>query len=103
MSSPTPSDSTTFKPTNPVINTTTNPPKKEEEVKKSSNNISLILYFLFGVIAAYLSWTCNIRANYDMFTKIVSAFFAFLIGPLYILNYIVFRYDFCHKCVIVNK
>lgn len=53
--------------------------------------ISSVISFLIGVFAAYLSWSCNTIQGYNIFPKIVFAFFAWIFGLFYLILYGLFR------------
>jgi hypothetical protein len=65
-----------------------------------ANNISSITFLLMLIInsySAYLSWECNSNKGYPLVLKVVFSFFAFMFGSLYLLYYILFRFDDCNK------
>jgi len=53
------------------------------------------LPFIIGLIAAYLSWTCNTAKGYTFMEKVIFSFFAYIFGGIYILYYFMVRYDEC--------
>jgi len=59
--------------------------------------LSVALSFAMGAFAAYLSWTCNTALEYDVFVKVISAFFAFMFGLVYVVLYALLRWDVCRK------
>jgi len=72
----------------------------EDYNNNKANNISTITFLLMLLInsyAAYLSWECNSGKEYPLVLKIVFSFFAFTFGSLYLLYYILFRFDECNK------
>lgn len=72
----------------------------EEYNNNKANNISTITFLLMLIInsyAAYLSWECNSKKDYPLVLKIVFSFFAFMFGSLYLLYYILFRFDDCNQ------
>jgi len=74
--------------------------KKEEAfenapVTSTAYLVSTIVSVLFGIIAAYLSWSCNTEAGINVGLKIVYAFFAFIFGGIYLLFYLLFRAGRC--------
>jgi cell division protein FtsL len=74
----------------------------EEEYHNNNraNNISSITFLLMLIInsyAAYLSWECNSNKEYPLVLKVVFSFFAFIFGSIYLLYYILFRFDECNK------
>jgi len=74
----------------------------EEEYNNNNkaNNISSITFLLMLIInsySAYLSWECNSNKEYPLVLKVVFSFFAFVFGSLYLLYYILFRFDDCNK------
>jgi hypothetical protein len=73
---------------------------EEEHNNNRANNISSITFLLMLIInsyAAYLSWECNSRKDYPLVLKVVFSFFAFIFGSLYLLYYILFRFDECNR------
>lgn len=76
-------------------------PSKDE----SSNNsfavfsvggvVAMVIGALIGFVAAYLSWSCNTALSYNVALKVVFAVLAFTFGILYILLYMIMRYDTC--------
>jgi hypothetical protein len=79
--------------------------EEEDETNSSASKIStgtFILLLLINSYAAYLSWECNTNKNYPMMLKIVFSLFAFMFGSLYILYYMLFRFDDCNKFVEEN-
>lgn len=73
----------TFETTTPVAVSTT------------SYLVSSVFSILFGILAVYLSWSCNTEAGINTGLKVVYAFFAFIFGGLYILFYLLFRAGRC--------
>jgi len=74
----------------------------EEEyiINSKANKISSITFLLMLLInsyAAYLSWECNSNKNYPLAMKIVFSSFAFIFGTMYLLYYVLFRFDECNK------
>lgn len=59
--------------------------------------ISVILSILLGLLAFYLSWTCNTALGYHIVIRTFFGVFAFLFGLTYILLYILMRWDTCAK------
>jgi len=74
----------------------------EEEDNTSDNSASkistgtFVLLLLINSYAAYLSWDCNTSKNYPLMLKIVFSLFAFMFGTLYIMYYMLFRFDDCN-------
>jgi len=74
--------------------------EEEYVINSKANKISSITFFLMLLInsyAAYLSWECNSGKNYPLAMKIVFSLFAFIFGTLYLLYYVLFRFDECNK------
>jgi hypothetical protein len=66
----------------------------------SATNIStgtFILLLLINSYAAYLSWDCNSAKNYPLMLKLIFSLFAFMFGTLYIIYYMLFRFDDCNS------
>jgi hypothetical protein len=64
------------------------------------SNVSVLSFIVMIVInsyAAYLSWECNTANNYPLNLKIIFSFLSFMFGSLYIVYYILFRFDTCNK------
>lgn len=52
-----------------------------------------IIAFLISIGAAYLSYTCTWKGSVqNVFFRMITAFFAFMLGPIYIIYYILFNY-----------
>ena len=64
-----------------------------------SNN-TFILMLIINSYAAYLSWTCNTKNNYPLPLKLVFAFFSFMFGSLYVIYYMLFRFDTCNEFTV---
>jgi hypothetical protein len=74
--------------------------ENEYENNNKANNISSVTFLLMLIInsySAYLSWECNSNKNYPLVLKVVFSFFAFMFGSLYLLYYILFRFDDCNN------
>ena len=61
------------------------------------DNIYIILLyivtFLISIFAAYLSFTCNWKGMIDnILIKLIFAFFAFMLGPFYLIWYFLVNY-----------
>ena len=75
----------------------------EEEEYQNNNkatkisNITFILMLIINSYSAYLSWECNSKKGYPLVLKVVFSFFAFVFGSLYLLYYILFKFDDCNK------
>jgi hypothetical protein len=77
-----------------------NEDEEEYIVNSKANKISSITFLLMLLInsyAAYLSWECNSGKNYPLAMKIIFSLFAFIFGTLYLLYYVLFRFDECNK------
>jgi hypothetical protein len=61
-----------------------------------SNN-TFLLMLIINSYAAYLSWTCNTKNNYPLSLKLVFALFSFMFGSLYVIYYMLFRFDTCNE------
>lgn len=61
------------------------------------SNVTFLLMLLINSYAAYLSWECNTNNGYPLPLKIVFSFFAFIFGTMYLLYYILFRFDQCNN------
>ena len=71
-----------------------------EANEKAASNISsttFLLMLLINSYAAYLSWDCNTLKKYPLPLKIVFSFFAFMFGSVYVLYYMLFKFDDCNK------
>ncbi len=68
-----------------------------EKKAEMYSNITFFIMLLINCYAAYLSWECNSANNYPIGLKLIFAFFAFMFGTVYILYYILFRFDDCNK------
>jgi len=70
--------------------------------ENSASKIStgtFILLLLINSYAAYLSWDCNSSKNYPLMLKLIFSLFAFMFGTLYILYYMLFRFDDCNTFI----
>jgi len=91
-----------------VTNITAELPESTEDmvVNKKAESLStttFILMLLINSYAAYLSWECNSKNNYPLVLKLVFSLFAFMFGTLYILYYILFRFDSCNTFTNPNS
>lgn len=57
--------------------------------------VSFVIGIVIGVVAAYLSWSCNSALQYNIALKIFFALMAYIFGLFYIILYIIMRYDTC--------
>lgn len=57
--------------------------------------VSFVVGIVIGVVAVYLSWTCNTALQYGTALKVIFAILAYLFGFLYIILYMIMRYDTC--------
>jgi len=72
----------------------------EMETTKNANMVSnntFLLMLIINSYAAYLSWTCNTKNNYPLPLKLAFAFFSFMFGSLYVIYYMLFRFDTCNQ------
>jgi hypothetical protein len=61
--------------------------------------IDAVMFFLgiiVGLYAAYLSWMCNGKVGYPVFIKAVFAVFAYLFGLIYLILYLIMKWDVCY-------
>jgi len=84
------------------VNVDENESEDEEEyvINNKANKVSSVTFLLMLLInsyAAYLSWECNSNKGYPLALKVVFSFFAFIFGTMYLLYYILFRFDDCNK------
>ena len=56
-----------------------------------------MLMLIINSYSAYLSWECNSKKGYPLALKVVFSFFAFIFGSLYLLYYILFKFDECNR------
>ena len=63
----------------------------KQKSSSSGGSVTLILFFLFSLWAAYLSWSCNTTNLIGIGWKILYSFGAFIQGIFYILNYYLFK------------
>lgn len=88
-----------------VISEMENDEQEQEEEEEYHNNnkaskisnITFILMLIINSYAAYLSWECNSNKGYPLVLKVVFSFFAFVFGSIYLLYYILFRFDECNQ------
>jgi hypothetical protein len=83
--------------------------EEEDEAEYVTNNkankvssVTFLLMLLINSYAAYLSWECNSNKGYPLALKVVFSFFAFIFGTMYLLYYILFRFDECNRFNINN-
>ena len=63
----------------------------------NSNFLCVFVYLIFGTCAAYLSWQCNEKYNNNLPSKILFWVAAFLFGPIYLIYYLIVKYNMCNK------
>ena len=85
-----------------IINQMEDEEDEEEEYQNNNkaskiSNITFILMLIINSYAAYLSWECNSNKGYPLVLKVVFSFFAFVFGSIYLLYYILFRFDECNQ------
>lgn len=59
--------------------------------------LSTILGLVIGLYAAYLSWQCNSKVQHNIFLKVIFSIFAFFFGLVYLILYLLMRWDVCRK------
>jgi hypothetical protein len=64
---------------------------------------TFILLLLINSYAAYLSWDCNTAKNYPLMLKLIFSLFAFMFGTLYIIYYMLFRFDDCNTFDLLSR
>jgi hypothetical protein len=57
--------------------------------------ISISVWVIIGLYAAYTSWSCNSQSGIKTSFKIVYAIFAFLGNAMYLFYYMIFRAGYC--------
>jgi hypothetical protein len=85
--------------TNIIVENDDNEEEDENISDNSASKISngtFILLLLINSYAAYLSWDCNTAKNYPLMLKLIFSLFAFMFGTLYIIYYMLFRFDECN-------
>jgi hypothetical protein len=85
---------------NMIINEDDIEDEDEYVINNKANKVSSVTFLLMLLInsyAAYLSWECNSNKGYPIALKVVFSFFAFIFGTMYLLYYILFRFDDCNK------
>ena len=60
---------------------------------------TFILMLIINSYAAYLSWDCNTNKNYPVMLKVVFSLFAFMFGSMYIIYYMLFKFDDCNQFI----
>ncbi len=73
---------------------------EESQIDASASKIStgtFVLMLLINSYAAYLSWDCNTSKNYPLMLKVVFSLFAFMFGSIYIVYYMLFKFDDCNR------
>lgn len=71
---------------------TTPTPGPTEMEKKSQMSPLISFGMLIGILAAYLSWTCNTAQGLGTPEKVIYALFAYLFGGFYLIYYFFVRY-----------
>jgi len=74
--------------------------EEEDYNLMSVSNVSMFSFLLMIMInsyAAYLSWDCNSSKNYPLILKVVFSLFAFMFGSIYIVYFILFKFDECNQ------
>lgn len=62
-----------------------------------TNILTFVLGVVIGLYAAYLSWQCNSKLSYSTFLKVIFSVFAYLFGLVYLILYLVMRWDTCKR------
>lgn len=75
----------------------TPPPSNTRKSWKLSDILSFILGVIIGLYAAYLSWQCNSKMRYNKFLKVLFSVFAYIFGLVYLILYVIMRWDVCKK------
>lgn len=70
--------------------------EKRLQSRNTLQVISILVSIGFGVLAFYLSWTCNTAMGYNAALRFVYGGTAFFFGFTYVILYILLRYDTCH-------
>lgn len=73
----------------------TQPTPAQQNTIKISDILSFILGVVIGLYAAYLSWQCNTKMAYSTFLKVIFAIFAYIFGLVYLVLYLIMRFDTC--------
>jgi hypothetical protein len=73
------------------------PREQYNENSQKDMDTATILFILFAIIAAYLSWSCNTIQKESGIIKIIYALFAAIFNWFYILLYFIFRHP-CTEC-----
>jgi hypothetical protein len=75
-----------------------------ENINYNYNNELLIffIYVTISVVAVYLSWSCNTKANYPLSVKIACAINAYTFGIIYIIYYFIAISGTCDKGLYVD-
>jgi hypothetical protein len=77
----------------------------ENEIINYNYHNELLIFFIYlaiSVVAVYLSWTCNTKANYPMSVKIACAINAYTFGIFYIIYYFIAVSGKCDKGLYVD-
>ena len=70
---------------------------EESQVDKKATLMSNIIGIAMGILAVYLSWTCNTKKGDSTLLKVIYAIFAFLFAPLYLIIYLFIVRGTCGK------
>jgi hypothetical protein len=65
--------------------------------------VILIIEILIGVWAAKLSWSSNELVQYSVVPRAIFAIFAFLFGVVYLLSYLLFKWDLVTEIVRISS
>lgn len=73
--------------------------KKETETKQHITILDGLIFIMgvaIGLYAAYLSFQCNSKLKYNMILRVLFAVFAYVFGLVYLILYVVMRWDVCN-------
>lgn len=74
--------------------------KKQEDIYQTMTMLDMLIFIMgvaIGLYAAYLSFTCNTKMRYNMSLKVIFAIFAYIFGLVYLVLYLIMRWDVCRQ------
>lgn len=84
-------------------NTESNTPPPSTTSFNVANILGFILGVVIGLCAAYLSWQCNTSLDYNVFLKVIFAILAYMFGFVYLILYLIMRWDTCSVIAKTRK
>jgi hypothetical protein len=73
--------------------------QKERDTQQSITMLDGLIFVMgvaIGLYAAYLSFQCNSKLKYGMILRVIFAVFAYVFGFVYLILYVLMRWDVCN-------